>query len=406
VVSVVGFVAVRIHPTNLFLILTSIASRMDARSIAFYTWGINGDAFTNIIASLCEVFSIENLDALYVVYLRESDKNLKARFPSNVRFISLNVRRASFSVIAFKRFIEKYQPDLIISMPTIINIPAIIAWLWAKRRCPRTKIIISEHAIISYETKVEYRYNLRMRLLPLLAKFLYPKASGVVANNSSVIDDLEKQGIRPNFEKSAIIANPLSLTAINKLAGAVPKHRWLTQKESKIIIGVGRLAKQKNWSLLLHAVAFLKDILDVRLIILGDGPERSFLLKTVKSLGLEGLVDFPGFQENPYAWIAKADILVLPSMEESFGLVLLESMVCGVPVVAVDSIGGGPRLLTDHGKFGSLVPNNVQSLSDAILKLLLDHNFKEELIRSARIHVGSFSVESVTQQWKSLINKL
>lgn len=379
---------------------------MEFHSIAFFTWGIQGDAFTSIIASLCHGFSTERLDSIYVVYLKESEKNLKSRFPDNVKFISLDVNRSSFSVLAFKKFIESYKPDLIVCMPTIINIPALIAWLWSRKKNSRTKIIISEHAILSYETKVEYRHVLKMRLLPLFAKFLYPMASGIVANNQSIIDDLMKQGIRIELARSAIIPNPLDINSVKKLSIAVPEHHWLRQNKVPVLLGVGRLAKQKNWLLLLKAAVLILKEINIKLIILGEGPERSHLQNTANSLRLADIVDFPGFQVNPYAWMASADVLVLPSQEESFGLVIIEAMACGIPVVAVDALGGGPRILTDDGKYGVLVKDDAQSLKDAIVKVLCDDKFRESLTQSASAHAGCFSIESVTQQWISFIMKL
>lgn len=108
-----------------------------------------------------------------------------------------------------------------------------------------------------------------------------------------------------------------------------------------------------------------------RLIMIGDGPERSPTERRVRELGLEERVAFLGKQESFVELLAAADVFLLPSEQESFGLAALEALSCGVPVVASD-VGGIPELV-DSGETGYLAPvGEVAAMADRVLALVGD----------------------------------
>ena len=110
------------------------------------------------------------------------------------------------------------------------------------------------------------------------------------------------------------------------------------QSESLRVVTVGRLVKQKDQKTLITSVADLrKSGKNVVLTIIGDGPLRSDLQRLSDKLGVSRSVDFAGRIQNPIEQLKKADVFVLPSIYEGFGLVLLEAMDCGLPIIAADN---------------------------------------------------------------------
>jgi N-acetyl-alpha-D-glucosaminyl L-malate synthase BshA len=123
-----------------------------------------------------------------------------------------------------------------------------------------------------------------------------------------------------------------------------------------------------------------------RLLMIGDGPERSAAERRLRGLGLGARVAFLGKQEEFTEWLAACDVFLLPSEQESFGLAALEALSCGVPVVASD-IGGLPELVED-GRSGYLVPlGDVAAMAGAVLALVREPARWAEASASARARV-------------------
>jgi glycosyltransferase involved in cell wall biosynthesis len=163
------------------------------------------------------------------------------------------------------------------------------------------------------------------------------------------------------------VRNPLPLQHIRTQArAALPK--WADQVFAKrTILAVGRLEPEKGFDTLLPAFAELvhKRGLDLNLLILGDGEERARLEELARRLEVSDRVFMPGFQDNPYPFFAPAEVFVLSSRWEGLGLVLLEAMALGLPVISTDC-PHGPREITKGGRCGILVPpDNVAALAEA-----------------------------------------
>jgi glycosyltransferase involved in cell wall biosynthesis len=144
-----------------------------------------------------------------------------------------------------------------------------------------------------------------------------------------------------------------------------------------VMISVGRLSAEKNWQTLLESAALvIQDYPDLRVVIIGDGPERQTLQDFSSQIGISEQVDFMGeapFSEIP-AYLKSADFFGFASTSETQGLVTLEAMAAGLPVVAVDA--SGTRDILQHDCQGLLVENHPQALASAICHLM----DKEELI--------------------------
>ena len=177
-------------------------------------------------------------------------------------------------------------------------------------------------------------------------------------------------------------------------------------KDNKIIVGVGRLTKQKNFSLLISAFnEILKKYPKYILIILGDGEKKSEILKLIKTLGIENKVHLVGFQENVYQYLIKADCFVLSSLWEDPGFVLLEAGLSNTTVIS-SNCKNGPQEILDNENNGYLFKNN--NLNDLLKKF---DEFKKEKVSELnkkklklKKEIKKFTLYSHFNSLKKIIN--
>jgi len=174
-----------------------------------------------------------------------------------------------------------------------------------------------------------------------------------------------------------------------------------------VVIGsAGALIARKSFGTLLRASELLAAKHDIHVIIYGEGPERGRLESLSQQCGLSDRVELPGWRDDIYSALEALDIFVLPSLNESAGLVLLEAMACGLPVVAT-RVGGIPEYVAE-GETGLLVPpRDPQALAAAIESLIVDPARREALGRAGRRRVEErFTAERMVAQTVQLYRRL
>ena len=166
-----------------------------------------------------------------------------------------------------------------------------------------------------------------------------------------------------------------------------------------VLISVGRLAPEKNWDTLLQAFARLhEEYPEVRLVLIGDGPARQSLEGLAAELAIGDRVTFTGsvpFEEIP-RYLKAADIFAFASVTETQGLVTIEAMAAGLPVVAVD--GPGTRDIVEHGKQGFLVKNDPEALAKGLRKLLADSQRTKRFSNHALKKAKTFDINQLSRQ--------
>lgn len=180
--------------------------------------------------------------------------------------------------------------------------------------------------------------------------------------------------------------------------------------EGNIILFVGRLDRRKGPEVLVKAfVEVLRDVPRAKLVIVGTGPLRATLARFSKSLGIDDRVRFAGFIEDGYKpfYYRSADVFVLPSVmsSEIFGIVNLEAMASGTPIIA-SNIGGIPDVVED-GKEGLLVPpNDPSALARAITGLLMNEELRNRMSQQALRKVGRFSWGKIAEKTEMIYKQL
>lgn len=121
-----------------------------------------------------------------------------------------------------------------------------------------------------------------------------------------------------------------------------------------------------------------------------------------KEFGIENKVDFPGFQKNPFAFIASSDVFVLSSRWEGFPNVLIEAMACGVPVISTDC-PSGPNEIIEDGVNGLLVPIEVDKLAESLLWILTNIEFSKRIVRMGQESVRKYDRFKIFEDYLKVI---
>jgi N-acetyl-alpha-D-glucosaminyl L-malate synthase BshA len=174
-----------------------------------------------------------------------------------------------------------------------------------------------------------------------------------------------------------------------------PEAAALRQGNEKVLVHVSNFRPVKRVPLLVQAFADLAATMDARLLLVGDGPDLPAAQSLARCLKVADRVHFLGSQDAIEKILPCADVFVLPSQYESFGLAALEAMACGVPVVATRA-GGIPEVV-EEGVTGELCPvDDRAGLVAALTRVLADPGRRRELARNARERAGErFALERI-----------
>ena len=362
-----------------------------SKRLAFFLPGLYDGGAERIILNLATGLVDYGFEVDLV--LAQAEGPFVSEVSSSVRLIELNTthlsaQRTLFSLPSLVRYLRSERPVAMLSCLNYANIVAI----WAKflARAP-VRLSISEHNTFSSERKLfpgYYRW-----LLQGLMKLVYPRADTIIAVSEGVADDLVKVLHIPP-QRVKVIYNPVITPDLQVKKDAAIEHPWFEKNQPPVVVAVGRLTKQKGFDVLIRAFAQLRRKRVARLLILGEGEERSELIGLAKKLEVDQDVDLPGFVSNPYPYMANASVFVLSSRWEGLPTVLVEALFCGVQLVATDC-PSGPREILKNGQYGQLVPvEDADSLSQAIINAL-DGNVRPV----PQISWQAFKLDTVIKQY-------
>jgi len=224
----------------------------------------------------------------------------------------------------------------------------------------------------------------------------------VIAPSNAVANALRLQGVFPP-EKIVTIRYGLEI-------GKFPERA--RHPHANLSVGsVGNLDPVKGFDVLIRAAEIVsKQIPDVKFKIVGqdrsrDGRNENELRNLTAELNLSNTVEFVGWSDNVSDMLAGFDVFVSASRSESFGFVIAEAMLSGVPVIATETEGA--REIISDPALGLLVPvNSPEALAKAVLELLHDRRKREELMRRGREHVkASFSLQRTVDETEALYQR-
>ncbi len=363
---------------------------MSARIALFFPSLRDGGVQRNMLV-LARGFLAAGLEVDFV--LVQARGAMLEQAPAGVRLINLAAPSALRSIPALVRYLRAERPSALLAAQNHINTAAIIARSLAGSQ---VRLVVSEHSHISASAATATALGDRLR--PLLARLFYSRADAVVAISNGVATDLARlSGI--DRARVRVIYNPIDLEAIQRGAAQELAQPWFDHGQPPVVLGVGRLAPEKDFATLLRAFALLRIQRPARLLILGEGPLRLALQSLAAELGIAQDLQMPGFVPNPFAFMARARVLCLTSIREGFGNVLVEALACGVQVVSTDCRSGPAEILED-GRYGALTPlGNPPALAEAI-RHALDEPLPPELLRA---RATAFSAGRAVQAYREVL---
>lgn len=242
-------------------------------------------------------------------------------------------------------------------------------------------------------------YYLDYLLKPLVFRYekrIYQKASKILTISEYTACHIQKQYGIPT-EKISVIPYPIDT---EKFKPRVNSGQIMTED---FVLMVGRVTDpRKNVKLLLESFVLIKQRFpNLKLAIIGRKPEDNRFERFCAKLGIENSVVFLGHvsEKELIRYYTQARLFVLPSLQEGLGIVILEAMACGTPVVSTKC--GGPEEIIIHGENGYLVENNnAGALANGVCKLLADDALRRKVGEKAREHIkNNYSIEKVARKF-------
>jgi len=179
----------------------------------------------------------------------------------------------------------------------------------------------------------------------------------------------------------------------------------IAPNEEKILAHVSNFRKVKRVQDAIQAFSKIREKVPAKMLMIGDGPERPAMEQLCRELGTCNDISFLGKQEKMEELLSIADLFLLPSEYESFGLAALEAMACKVPVIS--SNAGGIPEININGKTGySSDVGDIDALANNSLKLLLDDKKMEEFKANAIKQANAFAIENIVPQYEALYERV
>lgn len=313
--------------------------------------------------------------------------------PDEVRIIELEGGRVLKMIPSLIRYLKREKPTSLLVAMNYVNVIAIIAKFIARSK---TKVVITEHN--NRSIAASNNRGLITSITRLMMKVLYPYADEIVAVSNGVAEDLADYALIDRT-KITTIYNPVITDELIEKSYEEVDHKWFNS-DVPVIIGVGRLNRQKGFDVLIKAFELARKEVKAKLIIFGEGNLKSELQELINDRDLENDVLLHGFVNNPYKYMRNADLFVLSSNFEGFGNVLVEAMSCGTAVISTNC-PSGPNEILDNGKYGVIVKvGNIVELAKAITHQL---NSKGNLTIDME-HQKKFNSDCVAKLYLRLLN--
>ncbi len=379
---------------------------MSARRVAIVLSGLGLGGVQRTMLTLAGGLATRGFEVDVVVPNAEGP--FRSAVPHEVRLVALDGRLARLpflsrrkrrrtlaSIPALAAYLRRERPAVALSASHYVNLALLAA---RPLGAPDLPVVISQRTHLSRAVE-NAGFPLRRR--PLLRAWVaraYPQAQAIVAVSEGVADDLARVAALDR-SRIQVLPNPLRLDEVRAGAEKPVPHRWLADPSIPVCVALGRLAPQKDFDTLLRAFARVRAQRPTRLLVLGEGRQRPALERQAGDLGVADDIELVGYVENPFAWLARADLFILSSSYEGLPGALIQALACGCPAVSTDC-PSGPREILRDGALGPLVPvGDDRALAEAIV-LRLDAPRGSEALRE---RAADFALERVVSRWQALL---
>ena len=323
------------------------------------------------------------------LYATNDAKNIEEIKKKNVRIWALDLKNKYniFSVIKIRNIIQREKYDII--HVHLFPASAIVAL---------SSLFLKKSIVYLFTIHSTFNRRRSIKIFKIIDGLIYHRYVKIICISKQVQNSLIKW-VPKIKEKIEIIPNGIPMNSKSNDNPLMKKYD---------VLFVGRLVQQKGIIFLLEAVSILQKKYKkiIRVAVVGDGPLKKELIKICEELKIKDSVEFLGFQRDVDRIMRSSRVLVLPSLWEGFGLVLLEAMKNKLPIIATN-VGGIPEIITD-GHEGILVPKeNPKILANSINRLLENSKLRNQFIQNAYKKVQNhYSIEKYTHNMFNLYSKM
>lgn len=321
------------------------------------------------------------------------DGEVTIRFPSRPFVFQKEMRVAAPISIEALRVLDRVEFDVIHSHdPFSIGLFGLNV---ARRH--KVPYVHTYHTL--YPEYVHYVWDTRLtrKLAEMLSREFCDACDSIIAPSTKVERYLREWGTTRPIDIIATGVDVERYSHVDDVRIQALRERLAMSGDEKVLVFVGRLGREKNVELLLRALWHShRD--DLRLLVVGDGPNRKCLEELSCELGVSARVTFAGYLERDDCVAAYhlADAFAFGSTTETQGLVIGEAMAAGLPVIAVDDPATADFVV--HGACGLLTPGRPESFAAAIDRLFSDESMYREFSSAASMRAGEFSIERQAQR--------
>jgi len=342
--------------------------------IAFFLQSLDGGGAERAIVALAAEIAKRGHAVDLVV--GDADTEFRSEVSTAVRLENFATKSALLGLFRLVAYLRRRNPAVVMSALDLGNIILTAA---TKLTGYKGRTVISQRAVVA-AAHPEWSLGRRL-LITFLQRVLFLRVDALISNSHAAANELQELLGVP-----VVIPNAVDTDRINRLAGEPLNDHRFSENRCPLILSVGSLTTRKDMGTLIKAFAIVKAQREVRLAIVGEGyqpAERRRIEGLISELGLGESIYLPGFDANPYKWMAAAAVFVSSSTAEGFPNVIAETLALGRPIVATDCPGDTAELL-GHGKWGRLVPvGDPQRMAGAILAALDDPGPPDGRVRAA-----------------------
>jgi glycosyltransferase involved in cell wall biosynthesis len=296
-------------------------------------------------------------------------------------------------------YLLRYKPNVVVT--TEFNLQTIFSYAYA--RLFNSRILIISDA--TTHTDAVFARRIRLR------EWLIQNCDGFIAHSSETKKYLCALGADP--KKITISVETID---VNTWKIAVSEYKHLRNElknelrlSGKVLLYVGSLQHRKGVNLLLEAFSNVaKTLLDTNILIVGGGPEDQRLKDYCKQNGIMERVIFAGYKQHWELpkYYALADLFIFPTLYDQFGLVVIEALASGLPVICSQFAGSAPDLIKDGINGYIIDPRNIETLTDLLINILTDESLLQKLKQGALDLADNFTVEKSAEHFLNAIDSV
>lgn len=317
--------------------------------------------------------------------------------PSAVPVVEVAKSGPAFFPLGVLRALFRSRPDVVFTTSNDVACLMVLLRIVLFRRM---RVVVAQHLSLSGpKDKARGMRRVKLALTLRAMRTLVPRADSVVAVSQGVAEELVRN-LRLRKSQVRVIYNPIVTPQFEALMQEVPTWPW-PDHEVPTIIYVGRLSAEKRVDLLLESFRAVIQRTPARLLIVGSGPLKNSIERSIAVCGLEAHCYLTGFVPNALPLIRNAAVLVLPSDYEGFGNVLVEAMACGTQVIATDC-PHGPAEILGNGQFGQVVPMDDPSALEAAIHNCLDGRFHVP-VQELKARASEFELDAIVGRYLAVV---